>query len=337
METNEAATDHTTTDVEDEVDVDWVMEELDTPARRLPEVAIRIVQKHPELFIPRLIECLEAATETALSGDKPVGKAHFFALFLLTEFRAFEAWPAIHKAISLPGEAPSDLFEGAVTSVLAKALAVFCADSPQVLDELIANPSHYEYVRWTAACTYLLLVRDGRLTRHEAVDRLRFHLRDFVEKGDSIGATFIVTELYEYASQEALEDIREAYRLGKIDEGTIFLEEFEESAEQGDELFRKSLSNCWPIGGNDPDLDIVPASELPRGGSGCRLVYRRDGYWRIDDIRPNGGTDAVPIFRRQLGGTSLGDARAGHERRHLDRIWRSLSRNGAQWDSLSPA
>jgi hypothetical protein len=69
----------------------------------------------------------------------------------------------------LPGELPFDLFGDAVTSTLARILALFAGDRPEVMDALIDDRALNKYVRWEAAQCYVYLVRDGRLPRDEAV------------------------------------------------------------------------------------------------------------------------------------------------------------------------
>ena len=50
------------------------------------------------------------------ADEVPEGNAEFFALFLLTEFRAKEALPAILEVVSLPDDLPFELFGDAVTA-----------------------------------------------------------------------------------------------------------------------------------------------------------------------------------------------------------------------------
>ena len=150
-------------------ELDRIVAELDAGVKKLPVEAIREAREHRDLMVPRLIEVLRDATSAAREGDIPEGNAHFFAIFLLTEFQAEEALPVILEAFSLPGELPFDLFGDAVTSTLARILALFAGDRPEVMDALIGDRALNEYVRWEAAQTYVYLVRDGRLQRDEAV------------------------------------------------------------------------------------------------------------------------------------------------------------------------
>jgi hypothetical protein len=179
------------------------------------------------------------------------GNAHFFAIFLLTEFRAEESFPVILEAFSLPGELPFDLFGDAVTSTLARILVQFAGDRPEVMDVLIRDPELNEYVRWEAAQCYVHLVRDKRLTREEAVERLRQHLLWAVAEKDEAVIGGIICVLVSFAPEEALADIEEAFRLGLVDEGLVGLGTVESSIAEGEERVRKELEWCSETGIDD--------------------------------------------------------------------------------------
>ena len=116
-----------------------IVAELDEGVKRLPVGAIREAREHRDLMVPRLIESLRDTISAARQEELPEGNAHFFAIFLLTEFEAEEAFPVILEAFSLPGELPFDLFGDAVTSTLARILAQFAGDRPEVADTLIRD------------------------------------------------------------------------------------------------------------------------------------------------------------------------------------------------------
>jgi len=73
------------------VELDAIVELLDAPRHVLPEKAFAAARQHQEQIVPRLIALIEQATQNAKDGNVPVTEGHFFALFLLTEFRATEA------------------------------------------------------------------------------------------------------------------------------------------------------------------------------------------------------------------------------------------------------
>ena len=96
-----------------ELTVDEIVRELDAPSWELPERALRAAQRRREEITPRLIQAIQDATAQAASGHDVQGNLYFLALFLLAEFRAKEALPAVLEAVSLPGELPFDLFDEA--------------------------------------------------------------------------------------------------------------------------------------------------------------------------------------------------------------------------------
>lgn len=240
-----------------DLSLDDIVAELDREySGVLPEPAIRAAQRRREEVTPRLIDLIHKAAESVRAGDMPAGEGHLFALFLLTEFRAKEALPAILDAFSLPGDGPFDLFGDAVTEDLSRVLAELAADRPDVIDELIANRSLNKYVRWEAAQTCLHFVRDGRMTRDQAVGRLRGHLRSAIENRDAEGAGCLVLELVSYAPLEALDDIKAAYGHGLIDELLVVMDEVEESIANGDSQIEDSLATCPPTGVEDTVEDL---------------------------------------------------------------------------------
>ena len=236
--------------------LDAVIAELDSATRKLPIKAIEWIREHRELAVPRLIEVIRAATAGARAGEHPEGNAHFLAMFLLTELRAKEALPAILEAVCLPGELPFDLFGDAITSLLARIPPVLADDPLEVLDNLIANEELNEYVRWEGAQGYLFLVRDGRISREEAIERLADHLRILIDRADVPVTGYLVSELASLAPREALELIDEAYDRDLADPGLITREEVKQSISEGESWVRKELSRFPPSGIDDTVAEL---------------------------------------------------------------------------------
>jgi hypothetical protein len=237
--------------------LDRIIRALDGTRRKLPRDAIREARQHREQIIPRLIQSIQSATAIASSGHVPEGNAHFYALFLLTEFQAREALPAIIEAISLPGELPFEMFGDAITESLPAILAALAVDRPELLDELIRNRSLNEYVRWAAADTFLYWVRDGRITRDLAVEHLRSHLREAIEGDDAEVATGLVTALSHYSPREALNELREVFECRLVDDGFISVKEVEESATQDESRMQAELDDCRPTGVQDTISELA--------------------------------------------------------------------------------
>src|SRR6476619_5605656 len=84
------------------VDLDAIMHGLGVESGILPEEAMRQAREHREEIIPRLIESIHYACQEHRAGRTPQREAHFFALFLLWEFKAKQAADVIFEVMGLP-------------------------------------------------------------------------------------------------------------------------------------------------------------------------------------------------------------------------------------------
>jgi hypothetical protein len=241
--------DQTDTHFAQQFDVDQILAGLNVEfGAPLPEEAIRAAQQRREEVIPGLIDLLHQATERVRRGEELETFGYFFAIYLLAEFGARQALPAVVDALSLPDDGPEVLYGDAITEDLPSILAELAAESLETIEGLIANDSLDEFVRGAAADTYLLLVRDGRLAREEAVERLRVHLQRAIDEDDIESARHLVCSLISYAPHEAAEDIQEAFSHGMLDEWYADLSELDESLEEGEAWFQRELEACRPTG-----------------------------------------------------------------------------------------
>jgi hypothetical protein len=234
-----------------ETTLDRIMAELDAGVDKLPEDALRLAKQYRDEITPRLIQAIRDAT-ALVAADKPLeGEAHFFALFLLSEFRAKEALPAILEAVSLPDELPFELFGDAVTECVGQILAGLANDRWALFDEMIGNQALDPYVRIEAAVALFYLVRDGRLTRDEAVACLHKHLRQAIANRDTEIIDMLIGKLLDYGPEEARADIIDAFHRDLVDEYMIDREYAEELLDRGLEEFQERLEGCPPTGIED--------------------------------------------------------------------------------------
>jgi len=210
------------------LDLDALIRELDAASDHLPEQALRQCQAHAEQVTPRLIATIEEAVRLGREGKVREGNAHFFALFLLTEFRATQALPVILEAMSLPEEMLDRLFGDSITETFSRSLAVLGADHVDLIESMILSPDLGEYVRWSAAKTLCLLVGEGKLTRADALERLTRQLRAAVAARDQWGVTITVDKLGNLNPVEIQGEIEAAFRQGLVDEEIINWEYFED-------------------------------------------------------------------------------------------------------------
>ena len=249
--------------IEPALDLDQLIADLDEAIDTVPVEAIRAAQRHRELVIPRFIQLLRESAEKVAAGDRMQGNSQVFAMLLLTEFRATEAWPAIDQTITLPGNGAYDVYGDLISESMPRVLAALSVDRPEFLDELISNRTLNEYVPWSAAQAFLYHVRDGRLTREELVRRLQRHLRTVLDiagseitEADARLASALVHVLSHCVPREALDDLREAFQRGLVDGFLASLKGIEESLRVGDAGFQQTLDDLEPAGVTDT-VDVV--------------------------------------------------------------------------------
>jgi hypothetical protein len=181
-----------------------------------------------ELVTPRLIAVIEEATRLGREGKIREGNAPLFGLLLLTEFRATPALPAVLEAMALPEATLDALFGESITEDFPRALAVLAADDPDLLESMIADSRLYEYVRSAAGTALCMLVRDGKLSREDALGRLGRQLAAAVAAQDHVAATVAVNELGYLNPLELAGEIKSAFDADLIDAELIDWEYFEE-------------------------------------------------------------------------------------------------------------
>lgn len=233
-----------------ELNLDYLILELDAAIDFLPVDALRRCQLHREQITPRLIKVLQEAARLGREGIVREGNAHFFALFLLTEFQATEALPVVLDLFSLRDPVLDGLFSDAITEVGWRVLAVLGADQPDLLEAMISDRQLDDYVRWATAGALVGLVRDGRSTREEAVERLARQMRKAMAADDHWGVTITVDELADLNPIEVEDEIKAAFERGQVDESII----------SWDYIDKKSLDPLHP--GICPSFDYRKPSAI---------------------------------------------------------------------------
>jgi hypothetical protein len=244
---------------EDHEDLAALLAELNDPSNKgFPEEALRKVQARRDEAIPFLMASIQEAITQVRHGENPSGDLYFHAIYLLAEFQAREALPILVEALSLPEEEVFCLWGDSLLEDFSQILSVLVGDQVEVLDRLLSDRACNEYVRWAVGDTYLFLVRDGRITREQAVQKLHGFLRDALEHEDDDVIGFLALILSSYGAGEALEEIREAYRREIISPFFSELKDMEQNAAKGTVAFEEMLAKC-------PESGISDAVEALRG------------------------------------------------------------------------
>ncbi len=235
-----------------EAECERLIQELDQAEGKLPVQTILSIRQHRDLMIPRLIGCIEEATaEVRSAPNLETGSAHFFAIFLLSEFNAREALPVILEALKAPGESPFIMFGDLVYEIVPEILAQLAMPSLDCLMPLIEDRQVNRYVRVAVMNAYCQAMTCGAIQRQEVLERMQYLIRRTIEYKDSDLATGIVCCLLEMGPKECMEDIRLAYKMGLVDASLISLKSLEAESDRSEAIVWKSTNRKQQLGISD--------------------------------------------------------------------------------------
>jgi hypothetical protein len=288
-----------------EESLDWELDEIilaiDAPFGELPVEAIRAAQSHRDRIVSRLVQLIEKAVQQLTDGEELETNGHFFALFLLIEFCAGEAFDTIVRAVSLPDDLPSKLFGDGIHEALPLAVPAMANERLDEVLTLIRNRDLNEYVRW-ALQTGLLRLVAGRIRSREEIEVvLRELLIEAVENEDTEGVLAAVHSLDDLYPEEAYHDIKRAYELGLVDEFMIGLQDIDRQLERGkDHVLDELQEQTWRI---EDTVELLrhwaafeprskkPANSLPSDARSSRPLPapRPEPTPTIENIEPRVG------------------------------------------------
>ena len=232
---------------------DLIVEALDEGFARLPVEAIRAAQRNRESIVPRLVEVIRQTTASARAGQVPGGSKAFFAAYLLMEFDAKEALPAILESFALPENAIEEIYGDAVEDVLPRAIAALADDPLLVLDRFMGDPSVSERARRSAALGYLYVARDLRTSRDAAAERLRRVLWSAAEAGNRDLAEALVSELRDFGMSWFESDVRDLVGRDLLSQYVLRETEYETSLDQ---VFLESIEDLPPTRPEDTVAEL---------------------------------------------------------------------------------
>gem|GEM_PF-6833720 len=237
------------------VDLSTLIDDLESGYLDLARPAILRARQDPTTATRLIIDRLRQASADAREGRLIEPGFCDLALCVLAEFHARDAVPAIVELLSLPGSLPEDLLEDGITESAPRVLASLAGDQFELLDAMVRDQRINEWSRAAALRVRSFLVRDGLLTREDAIRALQRHLREAIDRNDRAIGGHLVTGLTCLGAKEAYATISEAISAGIVDESLINLPELEE--ELGEANFsQQSLSRLPPTHIDDAVAEI---------------------------------------------------------------------------------
>ena len=285
---------------DEELNLDQVLQEICEPFTELPVAAIRWARKHPAEITPHLIRIIEGMPNDALendggnqsddedNNDEFSSDADYFdnddddddasdintnghnvAMYLLTEFNAKEALPAILCAVGHHNRDVPEMLIDLVDYDLGQMLGRL-ADSPDQLKPIFDDLEVEIDVRGEMATAVVWMVTEGKLERNQAIKLLQqwFEERRSDDE-DSDGAGYVASALLDLGATEARHQLLDAWEAGELEEVFIEKHDILDALSDGDETFANTISvhrvdriehtvvelQAWNWSGDDDDDD----------------------------------------------------------------------------------
>jgi hypothetical protein len=205
-----------------------ILKELEPYTGRFPMDAMRAAVEQREAITSELLRVLESAAEDPVKHvERKDYMLHDFALYLLAQFREKRAYAPIVKMFGAPGETPFDLFGDTVTKGLSQILASVYDGNPAPLRGLVESEQVNEFVRSAALDTFLVLEHTGQMPRAEVVEYFRSLFHGKFQRTHSYAWDGLVCAVADLPASELLEEVRQAYADGLVDDTVADLEGIE--------------------------------------------------------------------------------------------------------------
>jgi phosphoglycolate phosphatase-like HAD superfamily hydrolase len=187
-----------------------------------------------------LEETVERAEEFAEDGEY---MAHFYAMYLLAQFREARAYPLVVRLAQLPSDLLEDLCGDFVTETLGPVLTSVCDGDLTGLKEIIENADADEWARGEALSYLVSLVALGHKSREEIVEYFASLFGGKMERQKSFAWDELVSCSADLWPEELLGPIEQAYADGLLDEDVIALDDVRDDLAKGKDAVLAGLAS----------------------------------------------------------------------------------------------
>ena len=196
-----------------------IVDSLTYYTKQLPRTALTEAPQHREELIPHLLDALDYACDNAdkLIAEDSSYNLHFFAMFLLAQFREKQAFPKLIRLLRKDEKTLDRLFGDALTEGVNRCLYCVYDGNLGLLKELIEDTNVYGYVRGAGLYTYTYIARDGRIARGEMVDYFRCLIHEHLINDTSYLPTMMSSCIIDEHLFELISDVKFMYDRELID------------------------------------------------------------------------------------------------------------------------
>lgn len=212
--------------------VDEIIKRIEYPGGKLPRKELIEIIENQETAIPYLVKILEELKNNPKKfKEDPEYYGHFFAVYLLAQFRETSALPVILDIMRFPSKLLDELFGDMIIGDLSRILASLYPGDIQYLKELVEDTTIDVYVRVEALQALAALVVNGQLSRKEVINYYRKILIEYnAKKGNIAGddikfITLLICYCGDLYPEELYDQIKQAFDNELVDEFIINLDD----------------------------------------------------------------------------------------------------------------
>jgi len=212
------------------------------------EDAIASADAHREALVERLLAALDRGIRDPQGASQEDSSLFAYAVYLVAKWRDTRAYPHVIRWLSLPEEEPFDIAGDIVTMHGARILAAVCDGNLDPIMSLIVNRQADEWGRGAGVTAIALLAAWGEVPRGKVIDRLRWLVREGLEREPSAVWDSVAADSVDIEAVELLSDVAQAFDDGLIDSEFMRRSELDaiEATPRG-ETVRKTRERYPPI------------------------------------------------------------------------------------------
>ena len=213
------------------MNIEEILSQFEEADQVVPVTALTAAMERPAEIIPSLVNILEY---TAAHGDELADRkypAPIFAMVLMAQFRAKEAYEPIYKIFSIPGDTSLELTGDFVTEYLMRILASVCCGDLTLIQKLIEDKAVNVYVRSAALRSFLVLFAADEMYQDEVVEYYQVLFAAKLERKPSLIWCTLVDCCSEIHATELAPDIEQAFEENLVDREVVSLAQIKKSFE----------------------------------------------------------------------------------------------------------
>ena len=212
------------------MEVAEILKQFERVNGKFPRAAVEAAADRREEIIPELLRILEdtAASPIEIAADQD-RIAHFYAMFLLAQFRETRAYPLMVRIASLPSEVLDSLLDFFITDSLDRVLVSVCGGELEGIKSIVENSDANDFARGAAIRSLMMLALAGKKSRTGISDYFAQLFGGKLEREHGDVWNVLVSCCCDVGAEQLMGGIEQAYKDDLVDPSYISLEDVEAS------------------------------------------------------------------------------------------------------------